>query len=458
MSRGQSAPLAPPEGEGPNRTPPRRVLVVSFRFPPHGGGGVHRVAAFTKYLPRFGWQPHVVTGPWNPSRSAHDPSVLSKIPDGVTVHRTGHFGTKGLRRALRRLRLLRLFEAVTPTFPMMDGGWISHGYRKGAQLLDEGGFDLIYTSGYPIASHVVGYLLKRRTGLPWVADYRDEWSIRPVLSWPTPLHRTLAFRIDEMLTGGADMVVTTSPVHTRTFAEAFPHRDGPRYVTITNGFDEEDFAGDIPPLSHPPREDRFTLAHVGTFNASRDADGLLAAVRGLIEEGRVPAERIELLFVGQVKGLEEGWLREKGVLRVVDYVPHPEAVGTMRAADALLLLNREAGNILGKTFEYLAAGRTIVGLLVEGATADVVREVGAGPVLDPGDVEGIRSVVAELYREWEEGRLAHSVDPAVAQRYSRHETTRSLAGLFDGLVGGEVEGRSPPRPQIQSNYFTPEDA
>jgi glycosyltransferase involved in cell wall biosynthesis len=435
LPRTQPTPSEPTSaGSARGGGPPRRVLVVSFRFPPHGGGGVHRVAAFTKYLPRFGWRPHVLTGPWNPSRSLHDPSVLAKIPEGVPITRTGHLNTKGVRRLLRRLRLLGLAEAVTPTLPMMDAGWIPHGYREGVRLLEEENFDLIYSSAYPISSHVVAYLLSRRSGLPWVADYRDEWSIRSVLSWPTALHRKLARRIDEKLIGAADAVVTTSPFHTRTFGRAFPPTGNQRHVTITNGFDADDFAGAAPALSVPPQGDRFTLAHVGTFNAWRDADGLLAAMRRLIEEGRVPIDRIEFLFVGQTKGLEATWLRERGVLREVAYLPHPEAVGTMRAADTLLLMNTEVENILGKTFEYLASGRPIIGLLVEGATAELVREAGAGPVLDPGDVDGIAGTLVEYFEAWQAGSLRGQADPDVVRRYSRNETTERLAEVLDWTV------------------------
>lgn len=391
------------------------------------------MAAFTKYLPRFGWDPVVITGPWNPDRSLHDPATAAKIPDGVTVHRTGHTSSKGVRRFFRRLGLLRLFEAVTPSFPMMEGGWIPHGYRKGLRVLEEGGFDLIYSSGYPIASHVVAYLLKRRTGLPWVADYRDEWSIRSILSWPTPLHRRLARRIDARLIRAADAVVTTSPVHTETFTRAFPPEGRQRFLTITNGYDEEDFLGPVPPLAVPPREDRLTLAHVGTVNASRDGDGLLQAVRQLIRSGRVPASEIELLFAGQVHGLSDPWLEEQDVLRIVDYLPHPEAVGTMRASDVLLLLNTERENILGKTFEYLASGRPVLGILTEGATADLVRESSAGPVVDPADVEGIAGQVAEAHERWRSRGLRGEADPGVVRRYSRRETTKALSELFHGL-------------------------
>ena len=106
----------------------------------------------------------------------------------------------------------------------------------------------------------------------------------------------------------------------------------------------------------------------------------------------------------------------------------------MRAANALLLMNTEVENILGKTFEYLASGRPIIGLLVEGATAELVREAGAGPVLDPGDAVGIARTLAEHFEAWEAGSLRGQADPDVVRRYSRNETTERLAEVLDQAV------------------------
>lgn len=106
----------------------------------------------------------------------------------------------------------------------------------------------------------------------------------------------------------------------------------------------------------------------------------------------------------------------------------------MRAADALLLMNTEVENILGKTFEYLASGRPMIGLLVEGATAELVREAGAGPVLDPGDVDGIAVTLAEHFEGWEAGSPRGQADPDVVRRYSRKETTGRLAEILEWAV------------------------
>ena len=258
--------------------------------------------------------------------------------------------------------------------------------------------------------------------------------MRPGLQWPTDVHWSAASRIDELVTESADRVITTSPVHTENFRRAFACRGPDKYGTITNGFDEEDFLGEVPAGGILPDKGRLTLAHVGLFNGWRNADGLMAAVRRLIGAGRIPEERIELLFVGPTLGLSDPWLEERGVLRLVEPVPHGEAVDTMRAADVLLLLNVERHNILGKTFEYLAARRPILALMPAGATADVVTTAGAGEVLRPDDVDAIARAVSASYDRWEEGRLESTAKAPVVESYSRRATTGELAALFGELV------------------------
>lgn len=414
------------------RSGDRRVLFVTFRFPPHGGGGVHRASRFVKYLPEFGWSPHVLTGPIGDSRPLQDASLLDLVPAQVPVTRTGYFDTQRAFRALGRLHLARVVRVFTPSLRNMDAGWIPYAYRAGLNLLRERQFDLIFSSSYPISCHVAAYLLKRATGLPWVADYRDEWSTREVLKWPTPLHRRLARAMDRTIIAAADLVVTTSPVHTERFVQFFPSKDEAKYVTITNGFDEDDFSQLKPPAIDA--RERFTMRHVGSLFAWRAPAHFLAAIQTLIDQKKIPADRIAIEFVGNTCELGFPRLREMGVIRITGYIPHREAIERMRAADVLLLLNTESTNVPVKTYEYLASGRPILAVTPPGPTSEILRDARAGWSVQPGDADGLAGAVLGLYRRWEEGELAATTDPSVVRRYSRRALTRGLARLFDSLV------------------------
>lgn len=418
----------------------RNVLVVSFRFPPHGGIGVQRVTQFTRYLPEFGWSPHVLTGPIGEYRRIQDEAMLELVPDGIPVTRTDYFDTRRVFRAFGRFHLARVVRALTLSFPNMNSGWIPYGYRAGRRLIAEGDFDLIYSSAYPMASHVVACLLARASGLPWVADYRDEWSLRASMRWPTPIHRRLGRWLDRTLTGAADRVVTTSPGHTASFSDAFPAPGPGRYVTITNGFDPDDFQDPGPPRSKAGPEGRFTISHVGSVFSWRTADPFLEAVRRLVRDGVVPADRIAVNLVGKGTDLDFLELKRLGVLRDVGFVSHPEAVRWMQAADVLLLINTERTNIPGKTFEYLAARRPILAAVRPGPTADLIREMRAGVVVPPDEPGRIAGAVRQLYERWLADELVCRTDDDAVGRYTRRECTRRLAELFDRVISVPVRG------------------
>ena len=383
----------------------RRVLVISFRFPPHGGGGVQRTAYFTKYLSRNGWRPHVLTGPGD-CRRLQDASLLQVIPEDVPVTRTGMLGTERFLQLLGRVRLARVARTVTPSLPNMTGGWIPHAYRAGLRLLESREFDLIYSSAYPMASHVVACLLKRKTGLPWVADYRDEWSTRALCRWPSPLHRWLAGRLDRRLMAASDFVVTTSAATTQLFSREFPARDPSKYVTVTNGFDEEDFAaarkasrgGD--PEAHR-NEGRFRIALVGSVFPWHKPELFLRALDRLIEARVVRADQLDVVFVGNSCELRSDRLQRAGVIRRLDYVDHATALRWMLSADVLLLTNGESGSIPGKTFEYLAAERPILAILPPGPAADIVERTGSGRVVGL-DVGEIAAGLQAFLRAWQD--------------------------------------------------------
>lgn len=402
-----------------------------MRFPPHGGGGVQRTAYFVRYLRSFGWRPHVLTGP---ARERHilDRSLSELIPADVPVTRTRFYDVQRLHKALGRLRLARVFRTLTPFLPNMNASWVPFAYRAGARILAEERFDVIFSSAYPIGSHVVALLLRRRFGVPWVADYRDEWSLREVIRWPSPLHRRLARHVDRKLVTTADQVVTTSPAHTRRFSEAFEARRP--IVTITNGFDPTDLRNAQASEHAGAPRDRFVICHVGTVFPWRSPDMLLAAVADLVDQGAIPADRVAVEFVGFGSPKDDHGLAEAGIVRTTGYVGHGEAVARMKAADLLLLFNTERSNIPGKTFEYIASGRPILALCAEGPTGDVVRATRTGAVLDPADRSAIARVVEASFRRWERGLPALDTDPKGLEAYTRRALATRLHEVFETVL------------------------
>jgi len=315
----------------------------------------------------------------------------------------------------------------------MEAGWIRQASAEARRLAAEYPFDLIYSSSYPIASHVVARRLQHSTGLPWIADFRDEWSLRQVLRWPTRWHRRLAAYIDRDLIRHADGVVTTSPAHTSSLSRAFGSGEGdPRFVTITNGFDAQDFDGPDPTREGGTLAGRFVMTHVGSVFRWRGAEPILQAVQELVEAGSAPLLTVQ--FVGRTSELGFESLREKGFLRSTGYVTHAEAVAYMRSSDALVLINTEFSNIPGKTWEYLAAGKPILAAVEEGPTADVIQEYDVGAVVDPNEPGAIGRALLDLYERWEAGSLPTLRLSEQVWKHERRALTRRLAEVFEQAV------------------------
>jgi glycosyltransferase involved in cell wall biosynthesis len=417
----------------------RRLLVVSPRFPPRGGGGVQRITYFVRHLTELGWEVTVLTGPGDASHGLEDRSLLAQVPASVQVIRTRALDTSRAMHALGRMHLASAARVVTPSFPNMEPGWIPFGLSAGAKALAETGARLILSSAYPLSSHIVALLLANRTGCRWVADYRDEWSIRSVLRWPTPLHRRVAIQLDRAIVRRADRVVTTSPAHTRRFVAELADGDSRRFVTITNGFDPEDFAGHLASRSLGENGRPFTIAHVGSLFTWRDGSVLVDAIGDLLREGSIGADEIRLRFVGHAAALPESAGELEGVIQRTGYVDHATAVREMRAADLLVLVNTEETNIPGKTFEYLASGTPILAMVRPGPTGEIVREARAGTVVDVDDREGTKRAIREGLSRWRAGSPVPAPDPGIVGRYARRATARQMSDVLDAVL---ADGRT----------------
>lgn len=412
----------------------RKVLLISFRFPPHGGIGPRRILGPTKHLSRYGWQPCVLTGTGDGYRPL-DPDLLAEIPADVRIVRTRFADPKRLVRLLSKLRLGKLYRLST--FPKAGLGWIPFAYRAGSSLMAEENIDAIFSMSHPFSSHLVAYLLKRRFGKPWVADYQDEYSFHPLMDFPTRLHKRIAQKFDKMVIEYADVVIGPTEGYTRAFAALAGSPDSTRFVTITNGFDPEDFPHLGKPCE-PSSNSAFTISYIGSFFKGQTGDSFIQAVEELLEEGHIPANRIKLVFVGEIRETHFTNNRFDHVFHATGFVKHDQAISYMMASDVLLLVvtsQRGADNIPGKTFEYIASGKPILAVVPPGGcTSDVITRTRTGIVADVDDIPAIKAAVLELYHQWETGGLTIDPDWEAINEYNRLELVKRIATILDSLV------------------------
>jgi glycosyltransferase involved in cell wall biosynthesis len=312
-------------------------------------------------------------------------------------------------------------------------GWIPGALAATLDELRTGNYDALITTSAPYSAHIVGALARRITGVPWIADFRDEWSQNPELEQPAFLKRW-SDRVERTVVRTCDRVIVT----TDGARLAEPVARGKR-TTITNGVDRTDIAGNMP----LPSTDRFTLSFIGSLYGDRNCREVLVALRRLTDRGAIDPERVEFRVVGNA--WVDDLTRTAGRVRITQlgYVSHHAALAEMRSADALVAhLPRASRSIPGKIFEYLASGRPILCVVGRGSGSfEMVRELGAGYSVEPTDSAGLESALTELWLKWLSGKVwketGADVDE-VMRRYSRENLAGKLARVLDEVTAGQA--------------------
>ena len=317
-------------------------------------------------------------------------------------------------------------------------GWLPFCLNRGLSLVRNGGVDLIYSTADPFTDHLIALLLSRLSGRPWVADFRDPWTQDIIYRDVGRLRRRIDEALEFLFLSRADRVIVVSSSMGDSFVRKYPTLEAGKIVTITNGYDDDDFPTDAVSIQ---RSGKFTIAYAGRFNSyTNRSPAFLKALRALLDEHPELDNKIEARFVGLFGEDNESLVEQLqlgNVVQPLGYLPHRECVKQLVAADTLLLTFRAQKGVevvlSGKIFEYLAARRPILALVPEGEAARLVRETKSGIVVGPDDTPGIKEAIWHLYRHYEDGSLGLEENSSIDQ-FTRANLTCKLAALFSELV------------------------
>ncbi len=428
----------------------KKALIITYYWPPSGGAGVQRWLKFVKYLRLFGWEPVVYT-PRNPEYPETDQTLLSDVPPGITILRTpilepysaykrfigrnkdekisAGFLTEKKKNSV--LENISVWIRGNLFIPDARRFWINPSVRFLVKQLQDDPVDIIISTGPPHSMHLIGMNVSRKLNIPWIADFRDPWT-------NIDFYRDLKLtrradikhrRLEKMVLKEATAVITIS----RSMAEDFNrihHRD---YEVITNGYDPEDVTepGEI------VRDEKFSIAHIGTMVSTRNPFVFWKAVRSILNDNPQFGDDLVIRLIGKVdfKVLES--IEEYGLtpyVELVNYLPHPEVVKIQQCSRVLLLIINDTPNskmiLTGKFFEYLAARRPILCIgPVDGDAAGILAETGAGLISGFSDEESMKVHILQYYNSYKKGELQpanRNID-----MYSRKELTGKLATLLD---------------------------
>jgi glycosyltransferase involved in cell wall biosynthesis len=435
----------------------RRVLFISYPFPPVGGAGVQRTTKFVKYLRYYGWQPSVLTVS-NPSVPARDNSLIGDIPDQTIVcraktlepgYRVKNMLSAGTGNTGAGTNFLRsvgkaIFRRVINLFLQPDAQvlWIPDAVRQGKRLLVQIQHHAIIATAPPFSSFLIGAALSRCSGLPLVLDYRDEWDLssaylenqrRGVFS------RCIQRQMQKQVIRAAKALIAT----TRSSAKALEQlRDdvgsGARVTAIYNGFDPDDFPT---PLPQSRQSSRYRLTYIGTLWNLTSIEPLIEAVCILARRSPTLVEKLELIIAGRRTAAQQTIVdRLKSLpcqLEEHPYVDHCKAMDLLRSADGLCVLLSNlpgAGRVVpAKIFEYMAAKRSVLAIAPQGELWDILDKYPLSHRYSPDNVEEIAQYLAKEIAGVD-SRSAVSLSDWDSWEYSRRNQAAQLAEILQAIA------------------------
>jgi len=440
----------------------KKVLIITYLFPPLGGVGVQRTIKFVKYLPNYGWQPIVLTVK-KPEYWIEDPSLETEIPKTAKVYRTASFELEKLHNIIKNLletlsakiekflfkkinlinaidwRLKKFFSTINSWLFIPDRkiGWLPFAMLRGWWIIKKEKIDVIFTTSPPNSVHLIGYLLKKLTGKPLVVDFRDPWTQGIYWNPVTEIHKKIEEFMENAILRSADKVISVLGDIGNDLMTKYSLLDSKRkFITIPNGFDPDDFKVNV-----NPKNSKFTITYTGVFYGRQTPLYFLNALRELIDERKEIEKEIQVIFVGKLSNFYKDKIKQLSlnkIVKYVGYVPHQKSIEFILNSDVLLLIigSGEGSDRIytGKIFEYLAANKPILALIPEGAAANLIALTKSGVVVPPENVGSIKQAIYNLYLRHKVGDLKVDSDRSLIQKYDRKKLTKDLADVFEGIL------------------------
>ena len=431
----------------------KKVLFITYYWPPAGGIAVHRNLKFVKYLREFGYEPivHTAEGAEYP---VLDEVNFKDVPENLEVIKTKIWEPFNLFKFItgkkKDERIHNVFlEEEKPTLAHKLGIWIrgnifipdarkfwirpSVNHLK--KYLNENKVDLLFTNGPPQTNHMIAYKLKRKFAIPWHADFQDPWT--QVDYFPQLMLNPISLKIHQMMEQRVFKFADKVTICSDTWKKDLESIGAKNVGVIVWGYDEDDFQNVNIPLSN-----KFKLSHYGSLGPDRNAKILWKALSVLKKENPSFANDLEIELAGfighaildEFKSLD---LHEN--LKLLQHISRKETIEKMFSSQVLLLILNDMpnvnGRLPGKLFEYLATRRPILVIgPKESDASKIVHGVNAGLTCEFNDLENTIDTVKLLYQKFKDGTLTSNKNDI--SQYSNRNLTKKLAQYFDEILKG----------------------
>jgi len=424
---------------------PKKLLIITYYWPPAGGPGVQRWLKFVKYLPDFNIQP-IVYIPENPTYPIIDNGLQSEVSEKAIILKKKIFEPYGFASFLGKNKTKKISSGIIPnqkkqsfvekTLLWVRGNifipdarflWVKPSIKYLKKYIEENQIDTIVTSGPPHSLHLIGLQLKKELNVKWFADFRDPWTTigyHKALKLSSSAEKKHKALEKEVLTT-ADTIIVTSKT-TKTEFQAITSQP---IEVITNGYDVEK-------VTKQPLDEKFTLAHIGSFLSERNPRILWKALKELTKENPDFKKDFQLKLIGAVSQEVLDTITEfrlNDYVLNLGYVSHQEAVEHQRKSQVLLLIEINSNDtksiIPGKLFEYMVSERPIIALGPEGSDfAEIITSTNTGVFFLYDELEQLKELLLKYYNLYREQNL--KVYAVGLQQYSRKSLTEQLSKLI----------------------------
>lgn len=440
-----------------------KILMIAYYFPPDSSSGSFRPFHFANHLEEMGENVYVLTAceedylPYQPK----DYNQLKNINKNIKIIRCGLLRPREAVIKYRDLLIKQkkeiknnsiyndnticlkpsLIKQVKDTFtdflstPDPHIGWLPSAVKKGKEIIKEKNIDLIYATGSPWTSLIIGAFLKKLTRKPLVMDFRDPWTANPGFMIRSKVVRFVETFMERKVILSADRIITNTDELKQNFLIRFPNLTDKTVSTVANGF--EIYIGDTGNIN-----DKFTITHAGSLYFSRNPKFFIQAVFNLIEKGKIPDDKINIVFLGGI-AVQDSELEKllnhpilQNVIKLLRRLPYEESLRYQSKSDVLFLIQPNFPlQIPRKLYDYMAFRKPILGITdVNGATARVIREKRLGFVT-PDKVTDIESVVEFLYRQWKNGIIYNNMNRITCDDFLNKNLTIQLLKIFKECKG-----------------------
>ncbi len=425
----------------------KKVLIITYYWPPAGGPGVQRALKFVKYLPQFGWEPIVLTVE-NPDSPVDDASLFEDIPEGTKVYKTKALEPFGLYKKFTGKKSdskipndvlvsknntsikekIANWIRLNLFIPDAKIGWKSYAVKKGLEIISDENIDAIFTTSPPQTVSLIGLALAKRSRVKWITDFRDPWM--EIVYYQNIKRSWITTKIDSSLEkkvfSKANGVVTISNDMIRLFKEKVKFH---KFYLIPNGFDETDFAN-----SKKEINENFTIAYTGSISKDRVPYVLFSALNKLINEDGI--NNLSLTFAGRYCKEFTDEIKRNNLSQIANlkgFVPHNESTKILQNADALLLVVDDVkdnkGFLTGKLFEYMGSKKPIFAIgPVSGDANEFLQQANAGAMVDYKDENSAYLLLKEMYENWNNNNSQYTFE---VEQFSRKNLTRQLTEVFE---------------------------